>query len=102
MYIKYTTLNKRKLSYIVKKTDKEPISKVIKQSFRFEEKIRRIQTLSDQSVVTRMDMAQRNGIHVCFIRLKGYKNKKYRPVRVSGNENILYDYVVRIKDTEIR
>lgn len=37
-----------------------------------------------------------------FIRLKGHKNINYRPVRVGGDENILYDYVVRIKDAEIR
>lgn len=33
---------------------------------------------------------------------KGHKNTNYRPVRVGGDENILYDYVVRIKDAKIR
>lgn len=37
-----------------------------------------------------------------FIRLKGHKNTNYQPVRVGRDENILYDYVVRIKDAEIR
>lgn len=58
--------------------------------------------LSDSTVVNEWTQHRATADMPVFIRIKGHQNTKYRPVRVGGDQYILYDYVVRIKHAEIR
>lgn len=48
-----------------------------------------------------METAQSDGRPVCFVGLKGQENTNNRPVRIGRDEDIMYDYVVRIKHAKI-